>query len=80
MKISEAERQAILSVIGYGEIFGYGNLIAHLNTAWARKLVKEGMPEKYARQSTHGSGYPFKMQEDLLERGEWDETGKSYTE
>jgi hypothetical protein len=54
-------------------------LLAHLQTAWARKLVEEGISEKAARAATEGHrGYPFQMQEDLLARGEWDETGQRY--
>lgn len=79
MRISEAERRAIKAVLAAGEAFGYGNMIAHLNTAWARSLMKNwGMSEKDARASTHGSGYSFKMQDDLVERGFWDVSGKSY--
>ena len=80
MKISEAERIAIQEVLAYGEAHGYGNVITHLQTAWAAHLMRDGMSEKVARLSTarDGSGYPFKMQEDLIERGEWDETGARY--
>lgn len=71
MKISEGERQAIIKVIELGCEYGFGNLIAHLNTAWARNLIKKyGFPEEVARKSTHGTGYPIKMQDDLIERGE----------
>ena len=79
MKISIAEQQAIRTVLALGEQFGYGNLIAHLNTAWARRLMRSGVSEKVARLSTHGDGMPFKMQDDLVERGEWDESGKRYS-
>lgn len=78
MKIPEAERQAILEVIKLGNEWEFGNLIAHLNTAWAKKLIKDGMSEEDAMKSTHGEGYPIKMHDDLVERGEWDETGKKY--
>lgn len=80
MKISEAERFAIREVLAHGEEWGYGNLISHLQTAWARRLMRVGVSEKVARLSTarDGSGYPFQMQDDLVERGEWDETGARY--
>jgi hypothetical protein len=80
MKISESERLAICAVLGYGEAHGYGNLISHLQTAWAAKLVEYGFSEKAARRATgrDGNGYPFLMQRDLIERGEWDETGARY--
>ena len=80
MKISEDERLAIRNVITAGKRFGYGNLMGHLATAWARALMDEyDMSEDTARQATFGvKGYPFAMQADLIERGEWDETGKRY--
>lgn len=78
MRISDDERRAIADVLRHGETFGYGNLIAHLQTAWALLLMQRyGLSEKDARATT-GSGYPFLMQRDLVERGEWDETGESY--
>lgn len=80
MKISEDERQAILTVINLGSQYGFGNMIAHLNSAWAKNLRdKWGMPEEVAMKSTHGSGYPIKMHDDLIERGEWDESGNRYS-
>lgn len=80
MKISRAEQIAIQEVLAYGEAHGYGNLITHLQTAWAARLMRSGISEKAARAATarDGGGYPFKMQEDLIERGEWDETGQRY--
>jgi hypothetical protein len=80
MKISEQERQAIRRVVTAGESFGFGNMISHLATAWAKSLMEQwGMTETIARYTAYGlSGYPFKMQEDLMERGEWDESGQSY--
>jgi hypothetical protein len=80
MKISEQERQAIRQVVAAGEAFGFGNMMSHLATAWAKSLMENwSMPEDDARHAAGDmSGYPFKMQEDLMERGEWDETGQSY--
>lgn len=81
MKISEEEQLAIRAILLAGERFGYGNLIAHLQTAWAKSLMDHySMSEETAREATarDGSGYPFAMQADLIERGFWDETGKSY--
>jgi len=80
MQISDGERKAVKRVIEAGQSYGFGNMIAHLNTAWAKHLMEHwGMSEEAARGSTHGSGYPFKMQEDLIERASWDESGKSYS-
>ena len=69
-----------MQVLDHAEAYGYGNLITHLQTAWAAKLMRGGVSEKVARLSTarDGSGYPFLMQDDLIGRGEWDETGKRY--
>ena len=81
MKISSAEHRAIIEVLKHGEAFGYGNLICHLQTAWAAMLMKQyGLSEEAAREATarDGSGYPFAMHDDLVKRGEWDETGKRY--
>lgn len=81
VKISESERMAIRHVIALGGAHGYGNLIAHMQTAWAKYLMDlYDMSEEAARAATarDGSGYPFEMQADLLERGEYDETGERY--
>lgn len=78
MKLHPGEHRAIKEVLHHGATYGYGNLIAHLQTAWARRLMESGMSEAGAR--THaGPGYPFIFWDDLLENGEWDETGKRYT-
>ncbi len=78
MKISEDERLAVYAVLVYGEAYGYGNLISHLQTAWALRLMKSGIDEKAARAGAGGQGYPFQMHRDIVERGEWDETGERY--
>lgn len=79
MKINEQEQMAIRNMIAAGELFGYGNMISHLQTAWARVLIRdEGMSETNARTASGGTGYPFLMQDDLLLSGEWDETGERY--
>jgi len=79
MRISAQEQAAIQHVTQAGASFGFGNMISHLQTAWAKKLMDEyGMDEKTARLSSWGDGYPFKMHEDLKDHGFWDETGESY--
>lgn len=80
VKISNQERLAIIAAIDAGKKFGFGNLISHLATAWARVLVQKWHhSEPQAREAAWGiKGYPFAMQDDLLERGEWDETGERY--
>lgn len=80
MRISEIERQGVQQVIAIGAAIGYGNLISHLQTAWARTLMEKwDMTEETARLASGGTGYPFKMQDDLVNRGEWDESGKAYS-
>ncbi len=66
--IFPGEVEAIKAVLAHGEQFGYGNLISHLQTAWARKLIDEyGMSEQSARgAASGGSGYPIEWQKSLL--------------
>lgn len=79
MKISKQEQYAIKKVIEAGSTYGYGNMIAHLQTAWAKNLMdRYGFNEELARHSSGGEGYPFDMQADLIVNGEWDETGEKY--
>lgn len=79
MRISNSEQIAIQETLAWAEAFGYGNLITHLQTAWAAKLMYGGISEKAARAATMMSGgMPFLMQHDLIEQGEWDETVKRY--
>lgn len=79
MRISEQEQEAIKFVVLCGARHGYGNLISHLQAAWAAELMERwGMDEKSARDASGGDGYPFKMQKDLMLKGEWDETGERY--
>ena len=78
MKITKAEQDAIKAVLKAGTDYGFGNMIAHLQTRWAECLMgDDNYPEAAARRCA-GPGYPFRMQRELIERGEWDETGKRY--
>ena len=79
MNISQDERDAIKAVLAAGERFGYGNMISHLQTAWAKTLIDadDGFDEKSAREIA-GPGYPFKMQDDLVTHAMWDESGERY--
>ena len=61
------EAEAIKTVVELGARYGYGNLIGHLQTAWARHLVKDlGFTEQSARLAAGGNGYPFDWQERIL--------------
>lgn len=43
------EREAIEQTLEYAEIYGYGNLIAHIKGAWIKHLMEFGSSEKTAR-------------------------------
>ena len=74
MKISGNEQRAIRRVVEAGELFGFGNMISHLQASWAKSLRDNyGVPEDPV-----SAGYPIKMHEDLMLRGFWDESGESY--
>lgn len=77
MRVSEAEKTAINTVVGYGERYGFGNLISHLRTAWAKSLMEHGLPPDGAHG---GTIMPFQMHDDICQQGFWDETGKRYAE
>ena len=80
MKIQDEERLAIKLAIQIGDRYGFGNLICHLQSAWAAKLVEEyELPESTALKAATGSvPYPLKMHSDLINEGFWDETGERY--
>lgn len=44
----EGERDAIAEVIEAGERYGYGNMIAHLKTAWVKHLMDIGLSRESA--------------------------------
>lgn len=75
MRISEDERQHIIRVVASGTAYGFGNMISHLQAAWAKSLRDQyGMPDTAKRD-----GYPIAMHDDLMLLGFWDESGKSYS-
>jgi hypothetical protein len=79
MKISREEQADIKAVLDAGARHGYGNMIFHLQTAWAKTLMEKwNLPEDTARHASGGTGYAFQMQDDLVQQGEWDETGEKY--
>lgn len=79
MKISKKEQDAIKAVLAIAHEWGYGNMISHLRTAMAKVVMKQiGLDEEEAFVATAMSPYPIKMHDDIVERGEWDETGRRY--
>ena len=79
MKISPDEQRAIRTVINIAKSYGYGNLMAHLASAWADEMIRGGMPEDAAIEFvSNREPYSLAMHRDIIERGEWDETGEKY--
>jgi hypothetical protein len=79
VKISPEELDAIRLVLTLAEQWGYGNLISHLRTGWRRRMIRNGdIGPDVDLELGGGPGYPIKMQEDLLDGCEWDETGERY--
>lgn len=63
------EAEAIRTALAIGAQHGYGNVIAHLQTAWARVLMdRYAMTEQQARAAS-GPGYPFEWQKEVLAGG-----------
>lgn len=57
--IFPGEKEVVEKTIEYGEIYGYGNLMAWLARAWADKLIKSGLDEKTAEEAvSNRSPYP----------------------
>ncbi len=78
-RISIDEQRLIRQTLNAAEAVGYGNLISHLKTAWAKKImVERGMCEQAARIGADVDAMPFAMHTDLVEGGFWDETGERY--
>lgn len=79
MKISPQELEALQRVIRYADLFGYGNLISHLQSAWQRIVMNDGLSEETAKEAVMGrEPYPLRMHQDIIEDGYWDETGERY--
>jgi hypothetical protein len=80
VRISPKEQEAIRIIVELGNQFGFGNLMAHLQSAWTEKLMSQyGFDEATAQRATQNrEGYPVKMHQDLMLDGYWDETGNRY--
>lgn len=67
------EAEAVVQVIRAGEQFGFGNLISHLQTAWAMFLMQNyQIPERDARFMASGDekgGYPLSLHQEVMRRG-----------
>ena len=53
------EKEAIEELLKIGKTYGYGNCIAHLRRAWAKKLVAGGLDKKTAIEATNVGPYPL---------------------
>jgi len=80
IKIRQDEVNAIRMVVDFGQIHGYGNLIAHLQSAWAKQLILQyKMDEASAIEATQTRvPYPLQMHEEILSTGQYDERGGRY--
>lgn len=55
----DEESKAIAAVLAYGEIYGYGNMIARLKRAWIDHLkAAYNFTEKHAELLADASAYP----------------------
>lgn len=81
MKVRPEERLAIIQLVQIGKQFGFGNVLGHLKTAWSKELMHQlGCNEKTANIQADGIAYPIRMHDDIVNHGEWDETGERYAE
>jgi len=85
MRVSSEEQAAINECISHSKRFGFGNVISHLFTAWRITLMEKGrFTTKEAVSGAWGNSrvsqidMPIKMHKDIIENGEWDETGGKY--
>ena len=53
------EKEAIQELLKIGNRYGYGNCIAHLRRAWAKKLVAGGLDKETAIEATNVGPYPL---------------------
>lgn len=54
------EEEAVAQVLKCADIYGYGNLIAHLKREWAEMLMREGLPQATALRGADASAYPLR--------------------
>lgn len=66
------EKRAIETVLYIGGLYGYGNMIAHLKTAWAKSLIAQGISKDAALQATNVSAYPIDENEPSVQGGRAD--------
>jgi len=56
------EQEAIIKVCEIGKVYGYGNMIAHLGSAWALMLMNDhGLTEEAALSAARSVGYPVEL-------------------
>jgi len=60
MNLYPGEQHAVDSVLKAGEMYGYGNMIAHLKKTWAELLRdKWDLDEESALRAADTSAYPL---------------------
>jgi len=61
------EKEAIIKACEIGKVYGYGNVIAHLGSAWALMLMQDyGFKEKDALDAACGVGYPIELHQEFI--------------
>ena len=67
LRLGDDERSAALAVIACGKQYGYGNMIGHLRTAWARMLMEKfDFSWDEAVQAAFADAYDPVLQDRLL--------------
>ena len=75
MKIT-GEKEAVLKAISIAEQYGYGNLIAHLQRIWAKKLMNDGIDKEGVGEATNSrTGYPVDFDYLEIDKERKDEYG-----
>ncbi|MDY0215129.1 MAG: hypothetical protein RBS24_06440 [Bacilli bacterium] len=62
MKIPTAEQKAIKKVCELGSMWGYGNLISHLQSAWILMLIKNYGVEIETARSVVVNNTPYELE------------------
>jgi hypothetical protein len=80
IKVDEKELRAVRQAIFLGHVYGYGNIVSHLLSAWADVLTSQGVdPGIAVSHVSNREPLPIQMHLDIVNNGEWDETGAKYS-